>query len=273
MDNSKFLIVVVIYECVIEESITFKKLLAIREKVCSFPEILIYDNSHNSQFSVKYLQSVAFYKHNQANGGVAGAYNYALSLGKIERKEWLILFDQDTDLSLDFFERLERSLLLYPQQELFCPIVLSAGKIVSPTYYLLEKAIKPKRLNTGLVNSLYYTVINSGLTIKLGLMESLGGYDDDLPLDLSDHNFFRKYKKENKKFVLTEVVNLHDLSSESDTSFEKVYGRFKKYYSSSLIYSHKIHNPFPLFWLCLRAIKLTFKFNTFEFVKFLFVKK
>lgn len=271
--NNKFLIVVVIFECDFDDSITLQRLSLRRQKVWCFPDILIYDNSPRSRFSEKYLQTIAFYKHDPANNGVAGAYNYALEVGKNEQKEWLMLFDQDTNISDTYFDEMEKCLEIYPQQTLFCPIVRSGNSIVSPTYYVAEKPIKPRRLKPGLLKTKFYTIINSGITIQLRELDSLGGYDSDLPLDLSDHNFFRKYKKKHEKFVLIDAVNLHDLSSESDITFDAVYSRFKKYYNSVQTYSDKIHSVFPLLWLWVRVVKLTLKFTRFDFLKFILFKK
>lgn len=271
--NRRFLIVVVIYECTLDDSITFQRLLSLKQKTSLFPQILIYDNSLTSQYSGKYLQSIAFYKHNPANGGVAEAYNYALYIGKGEQKEWLVLFDQDTNISNDYFTELEKSIQMYPEQKLFCPIVRSTNKIVSPAYYIAEKAIRLQNAKTGILSCKYYSIINSGLTIQLLEMEKLGGYDRDLPLDFSDHYFFIKYKKRNKHFVVINCENLHSLSADSDEIFEVVYNRFKKFCVSSIIYSNKVHSGLPLVWLSTRAFKLTFKFLRIEFLKFIFVRK
>ena len=46
------------------------------------------------------------YVHDPSNGGLAPAYNFALEHAESEGREWLLLFDQDTSLTVDFLVEL-----------------------------------------------------------------------------------------------------------------------------------------------------------------------
>ncbi len=271
---STSLIVVVIYEANLESSSTLQSLIKFQTYTPDFPEILVFDNSLENNFTAKYLENIAHYKHEPVNTGVGGAYNYAANFAKSINKAWLILFDQDTKISDDYFKELQSSFNTFPNEKLFCPIVRANKKIISPAYYFAYRAFSFNKRKAGILKSSNFTVINSGLVIKLSELEKVGGYDNELPLDYSDHYFFWKYKKRNRNFVAINCENLHNLSSNSDYAFEPVYKRFKKYCVSSIIYSKKVDSYFPLVWLFFRTLKLTFKFSTIKIIKsLLFIRK
>jgi GT2 family glycosyltransferase len=271
--NFASLVVVVIYEIELAESSTLNSLIKLRKNTPNFPEILMYDNSRHAKFDEQFSNYITYYQHDSANNGVGGAYNYAIDLACRVNKEWLILFDQDTDVSDNYFEQLFISINRFPQGNLFCPTVLSNNRILSPAYYFLHRAFTLKQPKPGLLKSRYFTVINSGLAIRLSELQKLGGYDSELLLDFSDHYFFSKYKKRNSNFVVMNCQNQHRLSANSDSTFEAAYKRFKKYAVSAIVYSRKVDSYFPRLWLCLRTLKLTSKFSKVEFIKYLLFKK
>jgi hypothetical protein len=270
--NSEFLIVVVIYEINIKESLTIQRLIKLQEKLGEVPEILVYDNSLISKHDEKYSRYIRYYKHDNKNGGVAAAYNYAYSLAASIPKKWLILFDQDTNINDNYFPSLFSSISTFSAETLFCATVQSNNRIVSPAYYFAERAFVYKKQKSGLLKTRFYTVINSGLAIQVQEMGGLGGFDKNLPLDFSDHYFFSKYKKRNKNFVVFNCVNHHSLSSDSDVTFDVVFNRFNKYRKSTFIYSNKVKSFFPLVWLTIRTLKLTLKFARLDFIKALLLR-
>jgi hypothetical protein len=271
--NAALLIVVVIYETNFEDSATLQSLIKLQILAPGLPDILVYDNSIQNKYNEKFSANVAYYKHDPANNGVGGAYNYAAKFGAGLHKQWLILLDQDTDVSPDYFAEFYKALKKFPAEKLFCPTVRANSKIISPVYYFAYRAFGYSKPKTGLLKSRDYTIINSGLAIKLSSLEELGGYDNDLLLDYSDHYFFSKYKKRNQYFVAIDCVNVHSLSANSDNTFEVAHKRFKKFCISSIIYAKKVNSYSPLVWLFFRTLKLTLKFSTIEFFKFLLFKK
>lgn len=273
MNPENALIVVVLYEIDIENSITLLQLFRLKLTSSKFPEILIYDNSKQPRLKDRDHDKITYYYHNIENAGVAGAYNYALSLSKACQKDWLILFDQDTQISDKYFEELQKNVLTYPEHNLFCPTVISYNKIISPALYFAEKTFKLKSIEAGIKRAKNYTVINSGLLVRVSELDALGGYDSDLPLDFSDHLFFHNYKKRNHSFVLINCSVKHSLSSYSDVKFDVVLKRFKLYRRSSIIYARKVGSPYPVVWLAMRALKLSIKFAKIDFFKSLFLEK
>lgn len=270
---SASLVVVVIYEINLEDSATLQSLVKIQTFTPYFPNILVYDNSLENKYDKKYSENITYYKHDVANTGVGGAYNYAAKLANSINKTWLILFDQDTKINEDYFKELQSSFNTFPDEQLFCPAVRANNKIISPAYYFAYRAFSFNKPKAGILKSSNFTIINSGLVIKLSELEKVGGYDNELPLDYSDHYFFWKYKKRNRNFVAINCENAHNLSSNSDDAFAVVNKRYKLYYISTVIYSRKVSSHLPLLWLFFRTIKLTLKFSRIEFFNFLLFKK
>jgi GT2 family glycosyltransferase len=270
---SNSLIVVVIYEINLDDSLTLQSLIRIQTLTPDFPNVLVYDNSFENKYNEKYSENITYYRHDSANTGVGGAYNYAAKLANSINKAWLILFDQDTKINDDYLKELQSSFNTFPNEKLFCPNVLANNKIISPAYYFAYRAFSFNKPKSGILKGLNCTLINSGLAIKLSELENLEGYDTELPLDYSDHYFFFKFKKRNRNFVAINCENLHSLSSNSDQTFETVYSRFKKYCISTFIYAKKVDSNVPLLWLFFRTFKLTLKFSKVEFFKFLLFKK
>ncbi len=262
-----FLVVIVVYNVELKKSRTLQRLFLLQSNTPEFPEILVYDNSLRAKYTEEYAPYITHYKHDPDNSGVAGAYNYALAFCKNRNYEWLILLDQDTDITQNYFDQVRKSIQKYPEANLFCPIVRSDRSIISPTWFIAEKTVAPAKVRAGLVKSKYHTIINSGIVIQVNELEALEGYDVDLYLDFSDHYFFRQYKKRNKFFVVIDCEIVHNFSSDTDKTFDTVYTRFKLYCSSAFVYAGKIGNYLPLFWLFMRTLKLTFKFLKLDFLK------
>lgn len=271
MDN--LLIVIVIYETIITNSNTIQSLIKVKQHTQNLPDILLYDNSKRKQaFSNNDddLDLIKYYFHDENNSGVAGAYNYACKLAIEKNKKWLTIFDQDTTLEKDFFTELY-SAISESNELLFAPTVKTNGVIVSPSFYLLHKSIIYKNRKLGKkMNSSDYSVINSGLTISVEYLQKNGGFDAELPLDYSDHYFFYKYKKSQPSFYILNCCLQHNLSSYQQLTYEESLTRFRKYVGFTKIFSQKVKSKLPLFWLMLRALKLTVRYKKIEFVKHLF---
>jgi len=206
-DFKVFLACVVLYEQVIEKCITLHSLNRSLKK--QFPlDVVLYDNSPVQQENTANIKALfdnlnIYYITDPSNPGVAKAYNEAAKIAEQAGKKWLFLFDQDTDINESFMEQVRVSIGQNPRINLFCPVIKSRDVIISPTFILtiLQKTLIPTRFATGIQQSKNYTLINSGLVINCKEFKLLGGYDEELRLDFSDHYFFYKYKKRNIFFL------------------------------------------------------------------------
>ncbi len=98
--------VVVIYKLEIAASKTIASLHSLGRQPGLEISLLIYDNSPSPQTCEHPIANLfpVTYVHDPQNGGLAPAYNRALQMAEANGAEWLLLLDQDTVLSADYFE-------------------------------------------------------------------------------------------------------------------------------------------------------------------------
>lgn len=210
--RSLFEVVVVLYNMTFSESPT---IMSLNELLASgtFPEIqkvLIFDNSESST-RPEGLDKRFVYHHSKANVGLAKAYNYALK--NIEyRSEWLITFDQDTLITVDYLTELVKHHDISSDIVLLAPLVKDQNQQISPVF---GDSLRPLHKDLPKKNRLYsqmIMVINSGATIRVSFMREIGGYNLDFPLDYLDHWLCWKIFKEQKKIFIFSATLQHELS-------------------------------------------------------------
>lgn len=261
------LIVIVLYKIRLEDSLTFKTVLNSLGTVNNQLSIYIYDNSPESKqddmlyegLDIKYLKDYN-------NAGISKAYNAAADYGRSKNKKWLLLLDQDSDLPIDFFSSINNSISVYPQESLFVPVLKQDGLILSPCRFRFMKGSALKKIEKGIFSLKGHSVFNSGIIIRLSKFYEVGGYNEDIPLDFSDHSFIHRFKKHNKNLVVMPIVVEHQLSGLSNDK-DIIFRRFKQYCFGVKKYGETDGGKgWLFFWTLLRAIKLTVKFKEVNFL-------
>ena len=130
--NNSIVATIVIYNKSIENSITCKNILSFNEDLI---EILIVDNSTSNYGNKAYCENKNIkYISMGGNQGLSKAYNAAIDLSK--DKDVIILFDDDTDVTKQYFEQLQIALDSNPDVDIFAPIIYGQdGVIYSPNRY------------------------------------------------------------------------------------------------------------------------------------------
>ncbi|WP_420597415.1 glycosyltransferase family 2 protein [Deinococcus sp.] len=126
---------------------------------------------------------------NRENLGIASALNKGVGLAISMGSRWVATFDQDSSLPLCYFEDLFDAYDLYPERD--------EVRIISPIYKdKSTKKIISAGTNSTFVKSLnkfpyqeIKTTITSGNLIDVRLFNEIGGFQDDLFIDLVDHDF------------------------------------------------------------------------------------
>lgn len=260
------IVCVVIYNIKITNAAFYKSFIAAKYSIET--TLVIYDNSLERDDSAnKFPKGYnIIYEHNPLNGGVADAYNFAGKLCSDQKKDWVILFDQDTQINDSYFIDLFEAIDLNGKVKLFCPQTKSNDILISPSSFRFGRSWVSSQTNLGLTNTKQKTLINSGLAVCIQEFLKLEGYTTSLPLDFSDHYFFYKYKKTNDYFFLLKTINYHELSSLNELDLKSTFNRFKIYYKGAVAFRNYIQNDFVLFWAFLRAIKLSIKFKKHQFL-------
>lgn len=220
----KLTLVVVLYNEKIMDSETIQSVVENQAFLKKFEHVhmIIYDNSPQLQgYDVNSFDFSFEYVHDSRNLGVREGYEYALNKAIQNSYEWLVLLDQDTNLTKDYFESLY-SALEQNQNEFVCvvPKIEASGNIISPAlnenYKLNSIDLVPgiqKKVMTG---------INSAASFNVEWLKKNGGFNKDFKLDYLDHwLFYQVYQTKNRIYLLDTVIQ-HDLSVLDYSQISKV---------------------------------------------------
>jgi glycosyltransferase involved in cell wall biosynthesis len=197
----RILAVLVLYECKLEESVTYSTLRAEAERCVGVTFCtLVVDNSRTPDENAASLPDVS-YVHSAANQGLAGAYNRALEMACAEGYDWLLTLDQDTALPLDFLTGMGAlACSLHGNQSVaaIVPQLKSGSRMLSPNRVRLlrDDALPPGF--TGLNPGESYA-LNSAALIRVADVCELGGFEVGFWLDQLDlwlhHALYRAGKR------------------------------------------------------------------------------
>ncbi len=185
--------------------------------------LVVYDNSPESHvisddFPLDYV-------HDRANGGLAAGYNYALARAEEAGYGWLLLLDQDTTLTHDFFAELiacVSGLQTTDNVAAIVPKLMVRGTILSPAEHFID-FIRHQFRN--FVQTLGHDAVgvqrgrisayNSGSTLSVPALRSIGGFPKEFWLDYLDHAVFHAFSASGRRVYVLRAVLEHDLA-ESD---------------------------------------------------------
>jgi len=202
---------------------TFFKILTENPNLAGDFSLLVYDNSPErheiaADFALDYV-------HDPANGGLATAYNYALARAEQTGCEWLLLLDQDTTLTSGFFSELvacASGLQSQDQVAAIVPKLMVRGIMQSPAEhfidYLRHQFTGPLATfdqDFSGVPARRISAYNSGSTLRVSAVRSIGGFPADFWLDYLDHAVFHELATSGWKVYVLRAVLMHELA-ESD---------------------------------------------------------
>lgn len=186
----------------------FAKQPALRDQI----GLLVYDNSPEPQSAndLGHLDEAVQYRHDGSNGGLSTAYGYALELAVETRLPWLLLLDQDTTLSSEFFAELLTALEADPLAQV-CAVVprqVRDGAVLSPR---LVRGGRDRPVETGIAQD-RLTVFNSAACVRVAALLAIGGFPREFPLDYLDHIVFHRLQASDGRLLVLPVSIEHQLS-------------------------------------------------------------
>ena len=248
---NKYLVIIVVYNRDIDEVEPVKYFNQLNRQDYT---LFIYDNSPIAHH-IPSLYTNIVYRHNSQNPGIATAYNEGVRYARDNNYQWILLFDQDTEIKdTDFVLKIDTAIAQYPNINLFVPIVRYRDGIMSPRHC---KFFRPtgKILKPGKHRLEKVAIINSGIVVSVNSFVNCGGYNENTFLDLSDYQFIERLQSIERDFIILNSYLFQDFSND-ETSPEKLYARFKMYckclkgYKTSrfryciLIYTGLLHTLF-----------------------------
>jgi GT2 family glycosyltransferase len=233
--SARVLAVVVLYKMQPSESAAFR---TIRTAISGLQDgqvnikILLYDNTTGGQ-DIGGLPSDVQYKADIENGGLATAYNYALTIADQQGFDWLLTLDQDTSLPIDFLHKLLNAAAFVtpmPDVATIVPCVSSNGRVLSP-FTLMKHWTFMRHYPDDFVGIPLENVYaaNSGTTTKVSVLKAIGGYDPRFCLDLSDFAMNHRLHSHKLRALVAGNIHLeHELSSH-DLKNRSTPGRYEDY--------------------------------------------
>jgi len=272
-------VIIVIYK---EEYFLTKSYVSLLKSYLNFNnqsrlDICIYDNSPEpTNKSKNELNIKVHYIHNPLNPGVGKAYNEGVLLAKKLDKKYILLLDQDSQLKNDFLQKMIFEINKQPQLNIFAPIVISkiTGEVLSPKEYNYNFFNSKKidfNLNIKEIATKKYSIINSGMIIKVNLFNQVGGYNENILLDFSDHEFISRLSKFIEKISLLDTKIIHELSCQVNTTLSSRLFRYKTYLIGGKEFSKTINKRFSFYLVSFaRGVKLSIKNKSFYYISIWF---
>ncbi len=261
-------VVIVIYGIELDQSSTYLSLLQSSIEIGKPIDLMIYDNSKKITTNVySPLNFNINYISDPSNPGLSKPYNLAAENANKLDKKWLLILDQDSILPKDYFTLLNNTISENPTEVLIAPILKQRDMILSPCKFKYMKGSNFPILKPGIYSFKDISIFNSGLVINLKAFNKVGGYDEDIPLDFSDHYFIAKLKTNYKQFLIAPIIIEHELSSHTSKEKLKIAARYQQYCIGVNAYMKKVKGSGLLrFWTLLRGVKLTYQFRDFRFL-------
>lgn len=198
--KSNVVAVIVIYNKRVEESITCKNIMNSGDKSIG---LLIIDNSTRDFGNKEYCINEGIdYISMDGNSGLSKAYNAAVDACK--KKDIIILFDDDTEVTEEYFNKLDVALNTYPDIDIFAPIIYGQdGVIYSPNEYNFMRSNFIQSPNQE-VSQTKFNAISSCLAIRMRVFDNYR-FNEKLFVDQVDQNFFYDQRKRKSRFKKIDV--------------------------------------------------------------------
>jgi len=266
--------VIVLYKTDLHNCQSFNSLLSAVQLQEGVLELLLYNNSPEIVLDATICKNANIHIHitdDVENSGVSKAYNKGYDLAAGQKKKWLLLLDQDTQLPENFFSEFfaQRALDINNTDRLYFPIILSNNSIISPAAYIPYRGVIKEKVEVGYHDIRKLAIINSGTIIDAALFNEAGGFNEAVALDFSDVSFFRRVKKIYTRGKLINAKCLHGFSGTNYDSYEKNIQRFKIFIRHANAFSKEkgVNKIYLFITVFIRTIHLSLRFKTFAFLK------
>ena len=232
----EFYAVVVLYNTFVQDSVTINNL---RKIEFHHINILVLDNStrdiNNEDETTK---SGWTYISMHGNAGLSKAYNRALDYLK-NKGGIVIWFDDDTNVTQEYFDELEKCACEYLNSDIFVPVIQGQdGRFWSPNEARFFKNKQLKSANQTIPND-KINAINSCTAVRLSVYRDYR-YDERLFLDQVDHNFFADQRALQRKVHILNIIIHHNFSTKSKMkSIDSLKARYKIMIPDFLTYCSK----------------------------------
>ena len=216
----RLLAVIVLYKQTSLQSLAF---VTLRTLLTTHPEIrldiscLVFDNSPEPN-TPPVVSFPCAYLHDATNPGLARAYQTALAQAVADSIPWLLLLDQDTELTAAFLHEISACLsndeVGLSHIAALVPKLLQDGDVLSPHWPSFHRNRGSFLPLHGRINR-EVAVFNSGAVLRTDALEGIGGFPNAFPLDFLDHAVFRQLQRNAWCLWLLHATLPHHLASKN----------------------------------------------------------
>ncbi len=275
LEKHSIQIVLVLYKTKIEDSLTYKTLCENISTLSCNHEFLVYNNSPEQTIENKNNYELV---NATTNNMLVGPYNYALQRAIECKHNWLLLLDQDTCLTKEYFEQLNIALGMNKDVAAIIPKLQNKEFHLSPTSYnsLFGPWLKMHNIyNAGFIKNKTIQAFNSAALISVKALDEIGRFSLEFPLDQLDFYVFNRLSNSGFSFYLMNVTLSHDLavrdyknkmSSERYISILSSEYRFSKLLGIISVITYKLKLILRLLKQILTREKRPYSFITFKYL-------
>lgn len=148
------------------------------------------------------------YFHDPQNSSLSKVYN---TLFRQSTRPYVMILDQDSELSVDLFSKLHDSIAHVPA-DIFAPVIMHSGAVISPGKLLWIKGSRIRHLHRNALLPKNFTAMMSGLCINRSYLASLSDspFDERLRFYGIDTKFCRDACARRAKAYVYDALLPHD---------------------------------------------------------------
>lgn len=234
----KILVLMVVYNKKITETVTYNNLIKIKKKLPQL-YVVVVDNStleyHNE--NTAFPGDVKYIKMN-GNAGLSKAYNTVLNyeINDFNQNDLLVFLDDDTDVNINYFKELIKDCDLNKETDIFAPIIKGQNNVIySPNSSNFFKNNLISNLSD--INKIKkYNAISSCMAVRFKVFKNYR-FDERLFLDEIDQKFFDDQRRLKRKFsTLNIIINQNFHQRNSNLKSGPLWRRFKIRIRDIIIY-------------------------------------
>lgn len=130
--------------------------------------------------------------------------------------KWIVFFDQDTLVTLDYLQKIQEAIENRRGQVAFFPLLKAKSISISPLKLFHGFAYPKRVLPIGEHSGIDFVGLNSGSAYNIEFLKNLGPINDNFKLDYLDIYLSLQLNKSKEKFTVIDATLEHDLSILND---------------------------------------------------------
>jgi hypothetical protein len=235
--------VVVLYQTPPEVSLTLNSLAANLHGLEHRFAVEVHDNSPvPGDMAALQTLEVSTFAHHPDNPGLVGPYNSALDAAERRGSSWLMLLDQDTQVTREYLKQVLAFIDApqVPSEVAVAAPRLKDGKSVLSPLRPIRLGVRPRPLAAGKEHPhrTCYLYLNSGALMRVSALRAVGGFPDEYPLDFLDHAMSARLKAAGYSLytlatALEHELAVRDMASVPPARLASIFRSEDQYYAES----------------------------------------